>query len=54
MDVRQVNDTDYADEDFPSYRVKFWSRPGRIPKVVPVPDVGFHVAEYEISDARSV
>jgi hypothetical protein len=54
MEVRQVDDTDYADEDFPKYRVKFWARPGRIPEGIPVRDVGFDVIEYEISHARSV
>jgi hypothetical protein len=54
MDVREVVFRDEGEENFPRYRVCFWSRPGRIPEENPVKDVGFDATEYEISDARSV
>lgn len=54
MDVRQVDFRGEGEENFPRYRVCFWSRPGRIPEGTPVGKVGFTATEYELSDARSV
>lgn len=54
MDVRQVVCRDEGEENFPRYRVCFWSRPRDIPAGIPPEDVSQIADEYEISDARSV